>query len=311
MKTEVFLGIDTSNYTTSAAVFHNGKIVQNKKLLPVAAGQKGLRQSDAVFSHIRQIDEVLSPLLREFSNISLVGVSDRPRAAANSYMPCFMAGVAFAEITAAAKGAEVLRFSHQQGHIAAALYSADKLHWLKERFIAFHVSGGTTEALFVTPNENHMPMAELIAESTDLKAGQAIDRAGVMMELGFPCGSALEKLSLMCDEKIDYKPAMLGKNCSLSGIENKCKSFLEKGKSKEYIAKFCIEAVIRSLAAMYEEIAKEYGKLPVLFSGGVTANKTMRERFETAYGAAFASPEFAADNAAGTAILAKIMRCGL
>ena len=195
---DCFLGIDTSNYTTSAALFGEGKVLENRKrLLPVKPGERGLRQSDAVFHHVRQLPEVLGPVLEELKETpQAIGVSVSPTTEEDSYMPCFLVGKTTAELLGKAWGVPVEHFSHQQGHIAAALYSAGKLDWLEQEFLAFHISGGTTEALRVRPDEKGLPQVTLVGRSLDLKAGQAVDRVGVLLGLSFPCGPELERLAL-------------------------------------------------------------------------------------------------------------------
>lgn len=303
---EYVLGIDTSNYTTSGALFFDGQIRQNKMPLPVKEGERGIRQSDAVFHHVRQLPLVLAPLLeRSAGKISSIGVSVSPRSAPDSYMPCFLAGKSCAQTLAAALGIPLTFFSHQQGHIAAALYSAGKLELLSEPFLAFHVSGGTTEALLVTPDQHGMPQTRLVACSLDLKAGQAVDRVGLMLGFSFPCGPAIEQAALDWKGEILYRPAMRGSNCSLSGVENKCVAMYQEGHAPEEIARFCLEAICLSLAAMCEELQEEYGHLPVLFSGGVCANSILREKLTEEFHGYFAAPEFSSDNAAGVAVLAE------
>lgn len=305
------LGIDTSNYTTSAAVFTGTKVENSKRLLPVSPGSKGLRQSDAVFAHVRQMDLVLAPLLGKYQTIHFIGVSDRPTTTEGSYMPCFAVGVHLAQVLAAAYGVPCLRFSHQQGHVAAALYGAGRLDLLEKPFLAFHVSGGTTEALLVEPEAEKGMKITRVAQTSDLNAGQAIDRAGVMLGLDFPCGVQMEQLAQTCEEKIAYKPSIQGMNISLSGIENKCKALFLQGAEKAYIAKFCIEAVCTGLDAMCGAVVKAYGTLPIVFSGGVSGSVFLRERLINKYGALFAPAEFSADNAAGVAILAYLKGYGL
>ena len=163
-----YLGIDTSNYTTSCALYlpESGEVIQQKKLLPVKEGELGLRQSDAVFHHTVQLPELLEELLSDFNGrIVGAGVSDAPRRQEGSYMPCFLAGVNAAKAIALAGKLPLHRFSHQQGHIAAAVYSTNNSELFKERFLAFHVSGGTTDALLVTPDKNDIISAEMLASS--------------------------------------------------------------------------------------------------------------------------------------------------
>ena len=151
-----YLGVDTSNYTTSAAVYvsEENKIYQTKKLLPVKEGELGLRQSDAVFHHTKQLPDMIEQLFSENSlgMPKTVTASARPRNIDGSYMPCFLCGEGFARSYAAVSGAKLYTTSHQIGHILAALYSADRLDLVNERFIAFHVSGGTTDCLLCEPD---------------------------------------------------------------------------------------------------------------------------------------------------------------
>ena len=186
----MILGIDTSNYTTSVALYDDkNNIAYNfKKLLPVKVGEKGLRQSDAVFHHTMQIRELLKEAFNITTDISSVGVSVSPCDDEKSYMPCFMVGQTVAEAISGSLNANLFTFSHQRGHVAAALYSCNKLNLINEKFIAFHFSGGTSDALIVTTDDEKIIKCDVIARSSDLKAGQAIDRAGVLLGLPFPCG---------------------------------------------------------------------------------------------------------------------------
>ncbi len=305
------LGVDTSNYTTSLAVadIDSMQAVQSKKLLPVAEGALGLRQSDAVFHHTSQLPALFERLADEcdLSRVKSVGVSVTPRSEAGSYMPCFLAGISAATAFASAKRLPLHRFSHQQGHIAAALFSADRLDLLNEKFIAFHVSGGTTEAVIVTPDTDNIIDTKLVASSLDLKAGQAVDRVGVALGLSFPAGKQLDELACNCTEKIKVRPVIRGCDCSLSGVENKCKKMISDGAEPEEVARYCIEYICASLDAMTQKLLAEYGDMPLVFSGGVMSNSIISKKLGEKYGALFAKPEFSCDNAVGTAVLAAIM----
>lgn len=303
----LYLGIDTSNYTTSAALYdsESNSIRQVRKLLPVKKGEKGLRQSDAVFSHIGQLSPLIDELLSGTNSSPVcVGVSSRPRNVEGSYMPCFTVGICAAGIIASALKIPVHHFSHQQGHIVAALYSSGHLELINEKFIAFHVSGGTTEALLVTPDKDNIINCEIIASSTDLKAGQAVDRTGVMLGLDFPCGMKLDALAAKSNKNYKIKPSVRDGNCSLSGVENKCRAMLQSGETPEDTAKFCIQYICASLDSMTEYIIEKYGKLPLLFAGGVMSNSYIKKELAEKYGAYFAESMYSSDNAAGTALLA-------
>lgn len=300
----MYLGFDTSNYTTSVAVYDGVEIKQAKKVLCVKSGEKGLRQSDAVFQHTVNMPSLLNSL--EINNIDAVGVSTRPRNIEGSYMPCFLVGVNTANAVSKAAGVPMYETSHQVGHILASLYSVNRLDLINERFIAFHLSGGTTEALLVKPDESEIISAEIIAQSLDLKAGQAVDRTGVMLGLDFPCGKQLDLLSRECEQKFKIKPSMKGLDCSLSGVENKARTMLENGASKQETAKFTLTYISQTICEMLRRIKREYGELPVVFSGGVASNSLLRQYVNNEFNAYFAQSEFSLDNAAGCAVYAHL-----
>ena len=300
----MFLGFDTSNYTTSAALFDPDTMTvrQQKKLLPVPAGARGMRQSECVFHHTVQLPPLADTLLCNKTAIAAVCASDRPRMQEGSYMPCFLVGAGTGQITAKALGVPFYRTSHQHGHIAAAAFGAGKLDLLGAPFYAFHVSGGTTEAVLVQPDRDEIFSCTLVAQSLDLKAGQAIDRTGVMLGLQFPCGARLEQLAAKSERTFRIRPTLKDGSPSLSGIENRCKKMLDQGEPPEDIAKFCLESVAISLEKMTEALL-ENKKLPLLYAGGVMSNTMIRERFTERFGALFAPPALSSDNAAGTAII--------
>jgi N6-L-threonylcarbamoyladenine synthase len=302
-----FLGIDTSNYTTSVAVyFDDGSIIQKKKLLEVKDNQKGLQQSEAVFQHVIKLPLLLQELFYEKKiDIKAVGAAKRPRDIQNSYMPCFMVGDSTAHSISAARGIPYYNFSHQAGHIAAALYSIKKLELLNQCFLAFHVSGGTTEAILSSPHEKNIINTQIVAQSLDLKAGQAIDRVGVKLGLKFPCGAELEQLALKSKRHFNIKLSLKGADCCLSGLENQCEDMQRIGEPYEDIALYCLQYILKTLDSMTEILTKEYN-LPLVFAGGVMANGIIKEHMQNKYGAFFAIPEYSSDNAAGIAVLTKI-----
>ena len=303
------LGIDTSNYTTSVAVYDDvtNSVISRKKLLPVKSGEKGIRQSDAVFHHTVQLPQLINDLIDEFNgNISSVGVSIKPCNEEGSYMPCFLTGLSVAEAVSSFMHIPLYKFSHQDGHIAAALYSTGKLDLIKEDFFAFHISGGTSQILKVMPHDKYFK-TKIISNSLDLKAGQAIDRIGLMLGLTFPCGPELEKLALK--SKLPLKKENVFRrdgNFSLSGVENKCKKMFDDGENPENIAFYCINYIRSALDDTVSEIISEYGNFPLIFSGGVMSNSIIRNDFMNRYNAYFAEPQYSSDNACGIAILSSI-----
>ena len=303
----LYLGIDTSNYTPSTALYNSetGEMKQSKRLLPVKKGELGLRQSDAVFHHTQQLAELFSSLMADVNEeIKAVAVSSRPRPVDGSYMPCFTVGLNSAQMLATALNVPLYTFSHQEGHISAALFSADMTELFSKEFLAFHVSGGTTEGLLVKPNEFCGFDIELVAETLDLNAGQAVDRVGLMLDLQFPCGKELEKLALNFTESIKVKPCLKGANCCLSGVENICKKLLNEGKSKEYISAYCLKFIEETIFKMTEKLLEQYGDLPVVYAGGVMSNSIIQKNLKSKINCVFAKPEYSCDNSAGIAYLA-------
>ena len=306
-----FVGIDTSNYTTSLAIANEtGTVIANLKApLPVKAGECGLRQSDAVFAHVKNIPQLMHQAREVLAGyrVAAVGVSARPRDIEGSYMPCFLAGVAAAEAFATAANAPLYHFSHQGGHLAAALYSAGAEHLLEtDLFGAFHVSGGTTDMLCVKPLSAEFAV-EQVGGSADLHAGQAIDRIGVALGLSFPCGPALEALA---NENAAPVPrpriSVRAGTCNLSGLENLALKLYRETENKPLCAAYTLSFLAETLAAMTAHLREQKGNIPVLFAGGVMSNRRIADmlsaRFQNVY---FAEPQFSADNAAGVALLCR------
>jgi N6-L-threonylcarbamoyladenine synthase len=307
---KIYLGIDTSNYTTSVALCDDsGRIIANiKKLLDVKEGERGLRQSDAVFSHVKNFPLLAEQIRNELfdGEIAAIGVSVRPRDVEGSYMPCFLAGKAVAEMIAATHKSKVSYFSHQAGHIMASLYSSGATDELcNAHFVAFHVSGGTTEVLYVKPNESSFDV-EILADTADISAGQAIDRAGVMMGLKFPCGKEMESLAMTYEGKLPKaKISVKNGKCNLSGLENMAQKLYFETEDKALVAAFVLDFVSQTLVALTKQVREKHPEIPIIYAGGVMSNKMLKEKLSAFDKTYFAEPAFSADNAAGIALLAK------
>ena len=309
-----FLGVDTSNYTTSVALLDTDtmEIKQEKMLLPVKVGEKGIRQSDAVFHHTAQLPVLMQRLFDSCVDAQLegVGVSFAPRLVEGSYMPCFTVGDGFAKSLGAVLEINPQRTSHQMGHILAGLYSCEKLDFLKsdKPFIAFHASGGTTDLLLCKPNDDSILDIEEIGSSLDLKAGQAVDRVGVMLGLKFPCGKELDKLAQQSDTKFKVRPVIKENNCCISGVENLCKKMFDNGSEDKDIARFCIEFLNMTFEKMIVSAFEKYGEMPVVCVGGVMSNSIISKALSERFGAYFAKPEFSCDNAVGVAVFSALKK---
>ena len=307
MNERVVLGIDTSNYTTSVSILTlDGELIANlKRPLPVKPGERGLRQSDAVFAHTVNIPQLMTEareLLKD-KEIVAVGVSATPRNQEGSYMPCFLTGVACAESIAATLGVPLYRFSHQCGHIMAAVYSSGNFDLLNGDFGAFHISGGTTELVRVSPVEKGFN-TELIGGTADLNAGQVIDRIGVHLGMSFPAGPALEKEALKNTDKIPRKKiSSNGMTVNLSGLENMAIKLYQDTNNIPLTAAFVFDYIGRAVSAMLESYTEQYGNSKVVCAGGVMCNSIIKEMLSAKYDVCFAEPAMSADNAVGVAVL--------
>ena len=316
-----YVGFDTSNYTTSAAVCvcePDGtlRVTANCKIpLPVGEGERGLRQSDAVFHHTRHLPAILDQLSEAVGDSAVwaVGCSSKPRDAEDSYMPCFLVGQGAAEAYGAGAKIPTYRVSHQSGHIMAALYGSGALEegLLREpECLAFHVSGGTTEAVIARPRTGGFDV-EIVGGTKDLHAGQVIDRIGVKMGLAFPCGAEMERLADTYTGKIpSMKRTVTDGYCNLSGIENRAAQLFEQTGDKAAVSAFVLDVIAKTLVDMTNQIRESRGAhLPVVYAGGVMSNQRIRPMLQESVGGRvyFAPPVFSADNAAGVALLTALL----
>ena len=296
------LGLDTSNYTTSAAVYRgDGTGCNSSRLLDVPAGALGLRQSDALFQHVRRLPQRFVELKEAgmLEGICAVGASTAPRTVEGSYMPCFLAGESQAKVLADTLGVPFYPCSHQQGHVAAACWSAGHMEYLDEPILSWHLSGGTTELLLVEPVEG-MPHMTILGGAEDLSAGQLIDRTGQRLGLSFPAGKELDRLAQSCDTSDCFKVKLRDLRFSLSGVENQVQKRIDEGKPPEAVARFALNTIADVVRRTTERALEWYPGLVVLCSGGVASNSLLRRVMAEAV---FAQPQFSTDNAMGVAIL--------
>lgn len=247
------LGLDTSNYTTSIAFLSDDGGENCSRLLPVKPGELGLRQSDAVFHHTKSLPELSGRLFSHLDGrtVSAVGVSTRPRAVEGSYMPCFLVGYSHAVMLAQCLNVPLLEVSHQQGHVAAALWSADHLELMDQPHLAWHLSGGTTELLLVEPEGKNV-RCKRIGGTTDISAGQLIDRTGVLLGLPFPAGKHLDALSAQAEKQDFYPVKCTGMEFSLSGMQNQVAKFAESNTPGGY-RRLCPGDHVQRRAESYPE----------------------------------------------------------
>jgi len=307
----VTLGFDTSCYTTSAAaVNEQGEVIAaSRMLLPVKQGERGLRQSEAVFAHVRQMPLVMDRLKEQLENkdVEIVAVcaSASPRDEEDSYMPVFTVGLGHAKVLADVLGVPLYETSHQQGHVAAGLIGNKQP---EEPFVALHLSGGTTELL--TCENSRLT---LLGGCADLHAGQVVDRVGVAMGLPFPAGPHLEKLAMSYEGAVEsLLPVSMekeGLTCHLSGVETRAQQWIKEGKmSHEQIAAEVFDVLARTVARLLTGACQKANAKQALVVGGVASSTLLREQLNRRLAkqrrnieVLFGQPQFSADNAAGVA----------
>ena len=307
MQGPLCVGIDTSCYTTSVACTDGKSIVFSKgTMLSVAFGDRGLRQSEGLFQHVKQLSPLLCELLSavDKGGIACVSASASPTSQPDSYMPVFLAGLKQAETLAAALGVPLIRTDHQSGHIRAALYGNEFL-MDRERFFAVHISGGTTDLLLVEPHRDAPYKIDTVGCSNDLHAGQFVDRVGVALSLPFPAGKHLETLALQAEQKnVKLPSAVKGTTCSFSGAESAAQRLLHTVPDAE-LAYGVYDCLARTLSKMFLHAEEAYGELPFLICGGVASSQLLRTLLKKRFPGRlyFGKPELSKDNAVGVALL--------
>ncbi len=295
------IAFDTSNYTTSVAFYDGVDGVNCSQLLPVKHGQLGLRQSDAVFHHIKSLPELSGRLFSHIdtAQIKAIGVSTRPRAVQGSYMPCFLVGSSHARMLSDLLNVPLFEVSHQQGHVAASLWSAGRMDLMGKPHLAWHLSGGTTELLLVEPEGRNVRCTR-IGGTTDISAGQLIDRTGQLLNLPFPSGKHLDALSQNAAGTDFHKVKCPEFEFSLSGLENKVQKY-HTGNAAETAA-YALRCLVYAVRKATENARKQYPGLEVVFSGGVASNSMLRQELQE-LNPIFCEPKYSTDNAIGVAVL--------
>ena len=312
---KLYLGIDTSAYTTSLGLVDGDYNIlsDQRKVLEVRQGEKGLQQSEALFQHLKNLPFLFAHLPAEIAEqVATMAVSAYPRNIEGSYMPVFTAGLSQAQALSSYTGTPLYLLSHQEGHIMAGLKDNEGL-MTKDKFIACHFSGGTSEVLLVRRGHKGVFDIEITMAGSDLHAGQLVDRVGVAMGLHFPAGKHMEELALKLDQdNFPAIPSAVKENSfSFSGPETYALKLLEEGEPAGAVVSSVFRVIANTLEKCLLKAAEKSGLSEVLLVGGVMANKLIRQRLldrleHPAVGLKlyFAEPHLSTDNAVGIAMLA-------
>lgn len=296
----VFLGIDTSCYTTSfAAVNEEGALIaDNRRLLVVPQKARGLRQSEMVFQHVKNLGD-LTPSL--YGQVAAVAVSAKPRPAEDSYMPVFAVSDSAGKTIAAVTGAKLYRMTHQHGHIGAAMFHQN----VDGDFLGIHVSGGTTDVVLASAKEGVIEHIEQVGSTRDIAAGQLIDRVGVRLGLDFPCGPEMERVA--CGEPMVVKSSVKGTEASFSGAEAAAFRLIEQGTERGVVALSVLKCVAKTVEKLILNGRNATGAGQVLLFGGVMCNQYIKDFLLRRIGGGlfFANRAFSSDNACGLAMQAR------
>lgn len=303
---EVVLGLDTSCYTTSVALMDlaGNLVADERRLLKVKPGHRGLAQSEMVFQHTRNLPDLMEALDLTDLTVRAIGVSAKPRPREDSYMPAFLTGLGLARSLGKVLGVPVHHFTHQHNHMYAGLWSVGKE--APDRFLLVHISGGTTDFLLCERQpDGHFTLTPQ-GTSIDLHAGQFIDRVGVALGLPFPCGPHLEKLADEAMEPYPLKVWTEGAQLSLSGPCSQALRAVEKGADPASLALGVERAISRGLSRTLFYVCRQQGLHQVLLAGGVSANGELRRQIGDYLGKRqielwAPDPKYSVDGAVGNA----------
>ena len=306
MNRDGFLAFDTSCYTTSYALAGGGEILRDaRKMLDVPYGERGLRQSEAVFQHVRNFELLFKDYFIDGYKIRAVGFSERPCPRDDSYMPVFCVGKSFGISAAATLEVPFFTLTHQHGHIYAGFIGNEIADG---ELVALHISGGTLDILRIRVDQGIVEEIEPLGSAADLTCGQLIDRIGVAAGMNFPAGREMERMYAPGGTKLAVH--VEGLSANLSGAETQALRLLKADGDPVQVCSGVIDCAAETLVRLVVNAAETTGLRRFLFTGGVICNEVIRQQLKTGCGsigaaAIFAQKEYCGDNACGLAIAAQ------
>ena len=311
----IILAIESSCDDTSAAILKNSSILSN-----VIAGQKiheeygGVVPELASRAHQKNLVPVVEAAIKR-AGISLDEVDGIAFTRGPGLMGSLVVGTSFAKALALAKNIPMMDVNHMQGHVLAH-FIEDKSPQLP--FLCLLVSGGHTQIVVV--KEDYV--IDVLGKTIDDAAGEAFDKAGKMLNLGYPAGPIIDKLATQGDAtKFTFNtPKVEGLNFSFSGLKTSILYFLQKQTriDPEFVPQnindLCASiqhTIVSYLLSQLEEAMKLTGITQIGIAGGVAANSELRFKLQALAtnfnGEAFIPKfEYCTDNAAMIAFAGEI-----
>ncbi len=309
------LGIESSCDDTSAAVFKN-----NKKLSNVIASQKvhesygGVVPELASRAHQKNIVPVVNEALKQAdinkTELSAIAFTQGP-----GLMGSLLVGSSFAKSMAMGLSIPLIEVHHMQAHILAHFINDNEKESPQFPFLALTISGGHTQIVKV----NDFFDMEIIGETLDDAVGEAFDKCGKMLGLGYPAGPIVDKLAKTGNpNKFSFsKPKVKGLDFSFSGLKTAVLYFLQKQKklNPNFIDENQIDicasfqkTVVEILMDKLKLAVKQTGINRIAIGGGVSANSGIRQalkdaEFQLGWDCYIPKFEYCLDNAAMIAIV--------
>lgn len=306
----LFLGIDTSCYTTSVCLVDSSYhvVADERIILSVKQGSRGLSQSNMVYQHMRNLPVLFERLVPYLANarICAIGVTDKPRRREDSYMPAFLAGLGYGRSLAAVLHVPLHAISHQENHLLAVLRDIGSVP--EHEFYGLHLSGGTTDMLQAVPDARGLEITR-IGGTNDISAGQFIDRIGVALGFPFPAGIYVDKMSqdVAVPVKAGHVWCQQG-TISYSGPESQAQRRIAKGDADiPVLCQWTLATVWDGLRRMMDQKISAGSQL--VAAGGVMSNRYLRQQLKQ-YCAKkniqlhLAPDGYSADNSSGAAFWA-------
>lgn len=309
------LGIESSCDDTSAAVLCNGKVLSN-----VVANQKihadygGVVPELASRAHQSNIVPVVHQALKNASidkaQLSAIAFTRGP-----GLMGSLLVGTSFAKSLAYGLNIPLIDVNHMQAHILAHFIEESDCKKPVFPFLAMTISGGHTQIVKVN---DYFDM-QVIGETIDDAVGEAFDKSGKMLGLGYPAGPEIDRLAQLGNpNRFKFtKPKVEGLNFSFSGLKTAILYFIQRETKnnpsfvKENINDICASiqyTIIEILMDKLKAATKQTNITHIAIGGGVSANSGIRQAFkerEQKFGWATYIPkfEYTTDNAAMIAIV--------